>query len=87
MSCVFDLYEPEETEVRALVRERMTHAIPLDVPLVVEIGGGELAGGPLSGGCGEPARQPQAGGEAGASAGSAASSGIGGAPGGSQGTS
>ncbi|HPC59538.1 MAG TPA: DNA polymerase I [Verrucomicrobiota bacterium] len=38
---VFDLYEPEETEVRALVRERMTHAIPLDVPLVVEIGVGE----------------------------------------------
>jgi DNA polymerase-1 len=38
---VFDLYGPEEGEVRALVEERMTKAIPLDVPLVVEIGVGE----------------------------------------------
>jgi DNA polymerase-1 len=37
---VFDLYRPEEAEVRTLVQERMTSAIPLAVPMVVEIGVG-----------------------------------------------
>jgi DNA polymerase-1 len=37
---VFDLYEPEETEMRALVDEKMRTAIPLDVPILVEIGVG-----------------------------------------------
>ena len=38
---VFDLFVPEEKEVRALVEEKMTTALPLDVPIVVEIGVGE----------------------------------------------
>jgi DNA polymerase-1 len=38
---VFDLYVPEEQEVRALVEEKMKTAIPLDVPMVVEMGVGE----------------------------------------------
>jgi DNA polymerase-1 len=38
---VFDLYRPEEQEVRALVEEKMKTAIPLDVPMVVEMGVGE----------------------------------------------
>jgi DNA polymerase-1 len=38
---VFDLYRPEEKEVRALVEEKMKTAIQLEVPLVVEIGIGE----------------------------------------------
>ena len=38
---VFDLYRPEEKEVRALVAEKMKTAIRLEVPLVVEIGLGE----------------------------------------------
>ncbi len=38
---VFDLYDPEESEMRSLVAEKMTTAIPLDVPMVVEIGVGE----------------------------------------------
>jgi DNA polymerase-1 len=38
---VFDLYLPEEKEVLPLVEERMQTAIPLDVPLVVEMGVGE----------------------------------------------
>ena len=38
---VFDLYGPEETEMRALVEDQMKRAIPLDVPIVVEIGVGE----------------------------------------------
>ncbi|HWX21339.1 MAG TPA: DNA polymerase I [Candidatus Binatia bacterium] len=37
---VFDLFKPEEKEVRALVEEKMKTAIVLDVPLVVEIGAG-----------------------------------------------
>jgi DNA polymerase-1 len=37
---VFDLYKPEEAEVRALVIELMQSAIPLDVPIVVEVGAG-----------------------------------------------
>jgi len=38
---VFDLYEPEETEMRALVEDEMKTAIALEVPIVVEIGVGE----------------------------------------------
>ncbi len=38
---VFDLYTPEEKEVRALVEEKMKTAIPLDVPMAVDIGIGE----------------------------------------------
>ena len=38
---VFDLYAPEEHEVRALVAEKMSTAIPLQVPIEVEIGVGE----------------------------------------------
>ncbi len=38
---VFDLYAPEEKEVRALVEEKMKTAIPLDVPIVVETGAGQ----------------------------------------------
>ena len=38
---LFDLYKPEEAEVRAVVEERMKTAIPLDVPIVVEIGVGK----------------------------------------------
>jgi DNA polymerase-1 len=38
---VFDLYAPEETEMRALVEDKMKSAIALDVPIVVETGVGE----------------------------------------------
>jgi DNA polymerase I len=37
---VFDLYKPEEAEVRALVEEKMRNAIELSVPIVVEMGVG-----------------------------------------------
>ena len=37
---VFDLYRPEEKTVRALVEEKMRTAIPLEVPIVVEMGVG-----------------------------------------------
>jgi DNA polymerase-1 len=37
---VFDLLLAEEKEVRALVQEKMKSAIPLEVPIVVEIGSG-----------------------------------------------
>ncbi len=37
---VFDLYKPEEAEVRALVEDKMQNAIALSVPIVVEIGVG-----------------------------------------------
>jgi DNA polymerase-1 len=37
---VFDLYKPEEEEVRTLVEEKMKSAIALDVPIVVELGVG-----------------------------------------------
>jgi DNA polymerase-1 len=37
---VFDLYLPEEAEVREIVDLRMQTAIPLDVPIVVDIGVG-----------------------------------------------
>jgi DNA polymerase I len=37
---VFDLYAPEESEVRALVEEKMKTAIPLGVPIEVEMGTG-----------------------------------------------
>jgi DNA polymerase-1 len=38
---VFDLFDPEEDEVRAVVEERMKNAIPLEVPIEIEIGIGE----------------------------------------------
>ncbi len=38
---VFDLYRPEEKAVRALVEEKMKTAIPLEVPIEVEMGVGE----------------------------------------------
>ena len=38
---VFDLFKPEESEVRALVEQKMKTAIALDVPIEVEIGAGE----------------------------------------------
>jgi DNA polymerase-1 len=38
---VFELYEPEEKEVCSLVEEKMKTAIPLEVPIVVELGVGE----------------------------------------------
>jgi DNA polymerase-1 len=38
---VFDLYRPEEKEVRALMEEKMKTAIPLEVPIEVEMGVGE----------------------------------------------
>jgi DNA polymerase I len=38
---VFDLYEPEEKEVRALVEDKMKTALELQVPIVVEIGVGQ----------------------------------------------
>jgi DNA polymerase-1 len=37
---VFDVYKPEEKEVRALVEEKMKTAIKLETPIVVEIGAG-----------------------------------------------
>jgi DNA polymerase I len=38
---VFDLYRPEEEQVRKVVDDKMSNAIPLDVPIVVEMGVGE----------------------------------------------
>ncbi len=38
---VFDLFAPEEKEVRALVEDKMKTAIPLEVPIEVEIGVGQ----------------------------------------------
>ena len=38
---VFDLFAPEEKEVRTLVADRMQRAIPLEVPIEVEIGVGK----------------------------------------------
>ena len=38
---VFDLYLPEQKEVLPLVEEKMKTAIPLDVPIIVEMGVGE----------------------------------------------
>jgi DNA polymerase-1 len=38
---VFDLFLPEEAEVRALVADKMASAIPLEVPILVEIGVGD----------------------------------------------
>jgi DNA polymerase-1 len=37
---VFDIYRPEEKEARGLIEEKMKTAIPLEVPIVVEIGSG-----------------------------------------------
>jgi DNA polymerase-1 len=38
---VFDLFMQEEKEVHVLVEDKMTTALPLDVPIVVEMGVGE----------------------------------------------
>lgn len=38
---VFDLYAPEEQIVRALIQDKMKHAIRLDVPIEVEMGVGK----------------------------------------------
>ena len=38
---VFDLYKPEEAKVRELVADKMKNALPLGVPIVVEIGVGK----------------------------------------------
>jgi len=38
---VFDLFEPEEKEVRALVEDKMKNAIALEVPIEVEMGVGQ----------------------------------------------
>jgi len=38
---VFDLLASEEKEMRALIEDRMKTALPLEVPIVVEIGVGE----------------------------------------------
>jgi DNA polymerase-1 len=38
---VFDLYKPEEKTVRALVEDKMKHAIKLEVPIEVEMGVGK----------------------------------------------
>ncbi len=38
---VFDLYLPEQKKVLSLVEEKMRTAIPLDVPIVVEMGIGD----------------------------------------------
>lgn len=35
---VFDLHKAEQEEVRAMVEDKMRNAIPLDVPIIVEIG-------------------------------------------------
>ena len=37
---LFDLYPPEEAEVRELVEREMRTALPLNVPIAVEIGVG-----------------------------------------------
>jgi DNA polymerase I len=37
---VFDLFTPEQEEVKGLVEEKMKTAIPLDVPILVEVGVG-----------------------------------------------
>jgi DNA polymerase-1 len=37
---VFDLYAPEEAQMRPLVEEKMQNAIPLEVPIAVDIGVG-----------------------------------------------
>jgi DNA polymerase-1 len=38
---VFDLRKDEEAEVRTMVEDKMRNAIPLEVPIVVEIGTGK----------------------------------------------
>jgi DNA polymerase-1 len=38
---VFDLFRPEETELRNMVEDKMKNAIALPVPIVVEVGVGE----------------------------------------------
>jgi DNA polymerase-1 len=38
---VFDLYKPEEKAVRAIVEDKMKHAIKLEVPIEVEMGVGK----------------------------------------------
>jgi len=38
---VFDVFKPEEKEVRPIIEEKMATAIKLDVPIVVEMGSGD----------------------------------------------
>ena len=38
---VFDLYKPEEEEVRDVVEQAMKEAIPMKVPIVIEMGTGD----------------------------------------------
>ncbi len=38
---LFDLFAPEEKAVHEVVEEKMKNAIPLEVPIVVEIGVGQ----------------------------------------------
>ncbi len=38
---VFDLYKPEESEIRELIQDKMKTAITMEVPIVVDIGVGE----------------------------------------------
>ena len=38
---VFDVYRPEEKEVRAIVADKMQNAMPLEAPIEVELGTGE----------------------------------------------
>lgn len=38
---VFDLYKPEEDEVRGVVEQAMKEAIPMKVPIVIEMGTGD----------------------------------------------
>jgi len=37
---VFDVYKPEMDEITSVIKQEMEHAIPLRVPLIVEIGSG-----------------------------------------------
>jgi len=38
---VFDLYQPEQEEVAALVQDKMKNALSLEVPIGVQIGVGK----------------------------------------------
>ena len=38
---VFDVYAPEEKEVRGIVEDKMRTAIPMEAPIEVEMGVGE----------------------------------------------
>ena len=52
---VFDLYRPENQHVAPLIEEKMKTAIPLDVPIVVEMGVGENWLAAPDRACGNPA--------------------------------